>query len=80
MNRSDRLMNLVKEAYNHMVGIYKKGNATYYLWNDGNYLYNLTTMVDGKSKYVQHWTNKDLEEIKDELESKGYKRSPMEGE
>ena len=62
----------VNEAANHFMGKYSKDGVTYQLWNDGNYLYNLTRIIDGVPKHVKHWPNHSHEEVQSDLAQRGY--------
>lgn len=70
---------ITEASYNHLVAKFMKDGKAYHLWNDGNYLYNLTRVIDGVPKHVHHWPQADLEQVEAELLKRGYTKQSHKG-
>ena len=70
---------IAEASYNHLVAKFMKDGKAYHLWNDGNYLYNLTRVIDGVPKHVHHWPQADLEQVEAELLKRGYTKQSHKG-
>ena len=60
------------DEHNHLIGIYRKGESQFQLWNEGQYQYKLTSMVGGVPKQYKQWNDFDLEEVKASLIQSGF--------
>ena len=58
--------------HNHLIGVYRKGESQFQLWNEGQYQYKLTSMVGGVPKQYKQWNDFDLEEVKASLIQSGF--------
>ena len=60
------------DEHNHLIGVYRKGESQFQLWNEGQYQYKLTSMVGGVPKQYKQWNDFDLEEVKASLIQSGF--------